>query len=340
MSMKVALIGTGMAAKPHALALHDLKSSLNVTGVYSRTPARASAFCEEHGFLYRSSLDAVLTEGSPDFAIVVTPPDQRETIVKACIAAGVAVLMEKPVERTTAAATALVTLCEQHQVPLGIVFQHRYREASKTLMSWIKDNRLGQIHAVQVNVPWWRDQSYYDEPGRGTYARDGGGVLISQAIHTLDLLLALCGPVSRVHALSATTGFHRLEAEDFVAGALQFRDGAIGSLMATTAAWPGQAESIVLHTEQGTATLASGELRLQAMDGTVSVFGDSATTGGGSDPMAFPFAWHRDLIADFADCIQAGRSPTVTGRQALAVHHLIDALISSSNQQKASQPAE
>lgn len=336
--MRVALIGTGMAAKPHALSLQDLAESLQLTGVYSRTPERAKAFCNTYGFIHQPSLDAVLTNGSPEMAIVVTPPDQREPIVKACAQAGIAVLMEKPVERTTQAATRLVEHCEQHRVPLGIVFQHRFREASRTLTSWMREGRLGQVHAVQVCVPWWRDQAYYDEPGRGTYARDGGGVLISQAIHTLDLMLALCGPVARVQAMAATTGYHALEAEDWCAGALQFESGATGSLMATTAAWPGSAESIVLHTEQGTVTLASGELRLQAMDGSTRVYGDAADTGGGADPMAFPFGWHRDLIADFADCVATGRTPTVSGREALGVHHLIDALLASSQEQKAIQP--
>lgn len=337
--MKVALIGTGMAAKPHALSLQDLSGSVTVTGAYSRTPERLAAFCQHYGFEARSSLDDALTTGKPDMAIVVTPPDQRLNIVSACAEAGIAVLMEKPVERTSAVAEQLVSLCEQRQVPLGIVFQHRYREASRTLLAWLREGRLGNIHAVQISVPWWRDQSYYDEPGRGTYARDGGGVLISQAIHTLDLMLALCGPVSRVQAMTATTGFHQLEAEDFVGGALAFESGAIGSLMATTAAWPGSAESIVLHTDQGTVTLASGQLRLQAMDGSVTLAGDTAETGGGADPMAFPFVWHRDLIADFIAAVSAGRPPTVSGRDALAVHHLIDALITSSREQKAIQPA-
>lgn len=199
----------------------------------------------------------------------------------------------------------------------------------------VESGALGAIGLVRVSVPWWRDQTYYDEPGRGSYSRDGGGVLISQAIHTLDLMLSIAGPVSEVQAVAATTPFHRMESEDFVAGGLRFVNGASGALMATTAAFPGGAESITIDCEKASAQLQSGTLTIAWRDGSTETVGEVAGTGGGADPMAFPHDWHRDLISAFVEAVRAGRAPAASGREALLVHQLIDALMESSRTRSA-----
>ena len=135
--------------------------------------------------------------------------------------------------------------------------------------------RLGPLVSAEVNVPWWRPQSYYDEPGRGTYERDGGGVLISQAIHTMDLMLTLTGPVQSVTAMCATSGFHRMESEDFVVAGLQFANGAVGQLFATTASYPGVGETITLHCRDGSARLEAGQLMLTWQDGQSETLGEA-----------------------------------------------------------------
>ena len=185
-----------------------------------------------------------------------------------------------------------------------------------------------------MQVPWWRDQSYYDEPGRGSYERDGGGVLISQAIHTLDLMLSLTGPVSEVQALSSTSQFHKMESEDFVAGGLKFKSGASGSIFASTSSFPGNAESITLNCEKASAHLQSGVLTIKWLDGRSEKFGETSGTGGGADPMAFPHDWHRDLIDNFVKSVQNNYNSLISGEEALNVHELIDALIESSNKGK------
>ena len=332
----VGVVGTGMAAKPHALALNDLAGRIAVRGVHSRTAERRAAFCAEHGFAEATSLDALADDPAVGAVIVITPPDQRLELVERFAAAGKHILMEKPLERTSKAARHIVETCEKVGVHLAIVFQHRFRRASQVLARLVSSGDLGAIGLVRAAVPWWREQSYYDEPGRGTYARDGGGVLISQAIHTLDLMVSIAGPVAQVQAVAGTTPFHRMQSEDFVAGGLRFQSGAMGSVMATVAAYPGEAESIALDCENGSAHLQSGTLTLRWRDGRIETFGEAADgTGGGADPMAFPFDWHRDLIADFVSAIQAGRPPAVTGRDALKVHDLIDALIASSREGRA-----
>ena len=331
----VGIVGTGMAATPHAKALLELANVASVRGVYSRNAFNRKAFAGRYGFPAAESIDALADDPDVGAVILITPPNQRGDLVRRFAEAGKDVLMEKPVERTTEAGERIVSLCEDNGVKLGIVFQHRFRQASQALKQRIDEGELGAVGIVQVSIPWYRDQAYYDEPGRGTYARDGGGVLISQAIHTLDLMLSLTGPVAEVQAVTATTPFHSMESEDFVAGGLRFASGASGGLIATTAAYPGAAESITIGCERASAHIQSGTLTVSWRDGRTETVGEAAGTGGGADPMAFPHDWHRDLIADFLASVREGREPAAPGRDALGVHRLIDALVASSRHRRA-----
>ena len=327
------IIGAGMAAKPHALALQSLSDVIEVRGVFRRDAAERRAFCLQYGFPQAESVDALLADPGVEAVLVLTPPNARETIVLKLAQSGKHVLMEKPVERTTAAAERIIGACETAGVTLGIMFQHRFRAASLALAARIAEGEFGRLHAVHLTVPWWRPQAgYYDKPGRGTFAMDGGGVLITQAIHSLDLMLSLCGPVQDVVALAATTGLHQMETEDFVSAGLRFANGAVGSLMATTANYPGGPEVLTLNFDRASATLAAGTLKIAWMDGQTEELGESSEGGGGADPMAFPFDWHRSQIADFAAAIREGRQPLSSGRTALRVHRLIDALMASAHE--------
>lgn len=326
------IVGLGMAAKPHALALLDLADLIEVRGAYARSENSRETFARSYGFPVVSQISALVDDPSLDAVLLVTPPNARMELVSMFAGAGKHILSEKPLERTTAAAEEIVQICEQAGVQLGVVFQHRFRAASEELSSMLASGDLGKIRAVQCNVPWWRDQSYYDEPGRGSYQRDGGGVLISQAIHTLDLMLSLAGPVASVQALCATTPFHRMEAEDFAAGAMVFECGAVGSLFASTASYPGDAESIALDCDHASVLLKSGMLTIHWRDGRHETRGEAAGTGGGADPMAFPYDWHKALISEFAEAIGEDRPPRVSGVQALHVHRLITALETSSRE--------
>lgn len=335
--LNVALIGVGMVAKTHLRAVRDLAPLVRLRGVLATTPERAQAFADtaarEEGVgdvVAYPDLEALIADAALDFVIVLTPPNARQAIVEGLCAARMPILMEKPVERDLARATALVETCERAANPLGIVFQHRFRSVSEQLATLLQDGALGAVGLVEVSVPWWREQAYYDEPGRGTFARDGGGVLISQAIHSLDLMLSLVGDVSRVQAMAVRTRFHDMEAEDFVSAGLTFASGAVGSLQASTAQYPGGAEFIIVHGDKGVARLGAGQLALDWRDGREEIVGEAGSTGGGADPMAFTHAWHQSVIEDFALALQQGRAPRVTGREALRVHRLIDALIASS----------
>ncbi len=339
--LNVALIGTGMVALTHVQSLADLSDQLTLKGVWSRRSEHTREFAVKASKLtgYRvcaySSIESLCLDDELDFVIVLTPPNARTSIIQSLALARKHILLEKPVERTSAAAAHIVSICKEHNVTLGVVFQHRMRLASIKLSSLTNEELLGRLQIVEVIVPWWREQSYYNEPGRGSYERDGGGVLISQAIHSLDLMLSLTGPVSQVQAMASTTGLHTMEAEDYVCAGLRFASGAIGSLIASTANYPGDAESLTLHFTQAVARLQAGQLSVQWRDGRIDHYGESAATGGGADPMAFTHTWHRDIISDFANAVRNQQQPLVTGQEALQVHLLIDALITSSNQAKA-----
>jgi UDP-N-acetyl-2-amino-2-deoxyglucuronate dehydrogenase len=223
-----------------------------------------------------------------------------------------------------------VDVCEKNGVKLAVMLQHRMRDASLALARLIREGAMGELLSASASIRWWRPQSYYDEPGRGTMARDGGGVLMTQAIHTLDLLLSLTGMPDRVMAMAGTSAVHRMECEDTVAAALHYPNGAIGSMDATTAAWPGFAERIALNFTQGSATLEAGELRAELTDGRQIQVGVRQATGSGANPMAFDHAFHRAVLQDFVAAIRDDTEPAVTGRSALQVQRLIDAVMESS----------
>ncbi len=331
---RVALIGLGMASKPHLEALQQLAGKVELAGVFNRSKPRALEVAETYGVPVFDSVEEIAADESIAAVILVTPPDQREALVRMFAAAGKHILTEKPIERSSEQASALVEICEAAGVKFGVVFQNRFRVSAQRLTSIMREGLLGDIASVRVQVPWWREQSYYDVPGRGSYARDGGGVLISQAIHVMDLMLSLTGPAESVQAMCTTTPLHTLEAEDFAAGCLRFVSGAVGSIVATTAAYPGGAETLSIDGTKGSATLEAGRLMVHYRDGSSEELGETTGTGGGADPMAFPCDWHRDLIEDFVDSIHSDSQPRISGREGLRVHQLIDALVASSRQGK------
>ncbi len=323
--IRLAVIGLGMASKPHLAALKELSPAIEVAGVYARSAERRAEIAKNWGWPAFESLEEVAASDAEGI-IIITPPNARAEIVQKLAAAGKAILMEKPVERDLVRATSIVETCEAAGVPLGIVLQHRFRAGAEALQDIISSHKAGAIHLVRVTLPWWRDQSYYDQLGRGTYQTDGGGVLVTQAIHVLDLMLSLTGPVTEVSALIGTSASHEMEAEDFAVAGLRFASGALGSIVATTSAFPGDAETLEIDCSNASLRLKAGELSISWRDGRTETVGEVTGTGGGSDPMAFPCDWHRHLIANFAEALRRGSAPRITGREALNVHRLIAAI--------------
>lgn len=330
----VAVVGLGMAAKPHALSLQALHERVRVKAIFCRNAEHRQAFSAEYGFPAVDSIDKILDDQDISAVILLTPPNARQSLVTALCERNKHILMEKPLERTVAGAESIVELCTKSDIKVGVVFQNRYRDGALQLVDCLAQGKLGTVHSAHIVVPWWRDQAYYDEPLRGSYERDGGGVLISQAIHTLDLMLMLMGPVSQVACITGTTLAHSMESEDYVGAGLRFRSGAVGALMATTAQYPGEFETITLCGTHATAVLRAGELNLHYLDGRSEQLGTASSGGGSADPMAFSHVRHQRLIEDFLDALDQDRQPAATLEHALNAQRLIDALVRSSREEQ------
>ena len=326
MASKVGLVGLGMAVTPHAKSLLDLKDRVQVAYAFSPSAERRRKFAERFAFPQCDRLETILADRSVGAVLVLTPPNTHLEIVERCAAAGKHVLLEKPLEVSTARAEELVRKCSR--VKLAVVLQHRFRPAAEKLRERLSD--VGQLVSASAAIPNWRPQSYYDQPGRGTRSRDGGGVLLTQAIHTLDLFLSFVGEPVEVKSFVTTTPVHRMVTEDLAVAALRFKSGALGTVHATTAAYPGFPERIELIGARGTAMLEGTSLRMQFSDGTsFEMKTESGAGGTGADPMAFPHDWHRGVLTDFLDAIESNREPRVSGAEALKVHRFIDQLLRS-----------
>jgi UDP-N-acetyl-2-amino-2-deoxyglucuronate dehydrogenase len=328
---RLAIIGLGMAVTPHARSLLDLQDRVEVVAAYSRSEARRIDFAARFPFPTVASLDAIMGDPSIEVVAILTPPNTHLDLVRRAAAAGKHILLEKPIEISTERASEVVRVCRHSGVRLGIVLQHRFRPAAMRLRELLRTGALGNVVACSTSIRLWRPQSYYDEPGRGTRARGGGGVLITQGIHTLDLMLSLAGPVAEVSAYATTTTVHRMQTEDLVCAAVRFSNRALGTIDATTSAYPGFPERIEIAGETATAVLAGTRPEVFHHDGSLTETAPDGSAGGtGADPMAFPHDYHCALIADILDALDESREPAINGEEALKVHRLIDALLAAS----------
>jgi predicted dehydrogenase len=320
----LAVIGTGPGSIPHFKSLRDLANIVDVRWVAAR---RADSLAAVTDYPTTTDVAAAIADPAVNAVLVLTPPSSHLAIARLAFAGGKHVLVEKPLEVSTDAARALVAEGRAAGVRLGVVLQHRFRDAGVAMRDLLASGRLGEIQAASVAVPWWRPQSYYDEPGRGTQARDGGGVLLTQAIHTLNMFQSLVGVRAVVAAQVRTTALHRMETEDYASALLELGNGAPGSLLATTALYPGRAESIEIIGTNGTARLEGASLRADFLDGSKLEHISTEGTGGGANIMDFPHDAHRAVIADFVAAVEEGRDPRVTGEDALATQELIEAIL-------------
>jgi predicted dehydrogenase len=330
---RIAVVGLGMALKPHLASLRDLVARVEVAACHAPGAARRDAFARDNpDFSVTDSLEEVLADKTIRSVILLTPPTTHQDLVQRSAAAGKHVLLEKPLEVTVERGRQAVEAMEKAGLRFGIVLQHRFRAASRRLAELVRSGELGALASASAYIRWWRSPEYFAQPGRGMKARDGGGVLLTQAIHTLDLFQSLTGPIARVAAMARTSPLRAIDTEDIVCAAVEFANGAIGTIDATTVSYPGFPERIELACENGTAVLSVETLEVFWKDGRVERMEGSSAGGGGADPMAFSHEAHKALIADFLDAVEEGRDPAVSGREALKVQVLIEALLRSSDE--------
>ncbi len=331
---RVGIVGLGMALKPHLKSLEELSDRVEIVAGFTPSAERRKAFSAASKHPVADNLDALLSDKSIDVVFILTPPATHLELVEQCAKAGKHVLLEKPIDVSTARARAIVEAMEKANRKLAIMLQHRFRAATRLLKDAVTSGELGPLLSGSASIRWWRTPEYFAQPGRGMKARDGGGVLITQAIHTLDLFQSLTGPITKVTAFAKTSPLRKIDTEDVVGAGIEFKNGAIGAIDATTVAYPGFPERIELACEKGSAALVAETLDIFYKDGRHVKHEGEESKSGGADPMAFPNDAHKALIVDFLDAIDTNREPEVSGRSALRVHYLIDALLQSAGQGK------
>ena len=335
MTCRVAIIGLGMVAGLHVQAVNSL-NGFEVYGVFSRDYSKTKGFAESfatNAIAFRKFSD-LCNDENVDLVLLLTPPNARLDYVEALTKAGKPLIVEKPLERNFDRAQNIVEQGKIHKSPIGVFLQHRKRPSIEALKKLIDQKRLGTIATVEVRIPWWREQHYYDQDGRGTWARDGGGVLITQAIHTLDIMLLLCGPVKEVQGLIHTSALHKLEAEDFSGALLNFESGARGTLMASTTHYPGHKEEIILNCSEATVNISGADLKVFYHNGKIESLETDSQTGSGSDPMDFSYTWHANVIEQFWTQFTKNQQIEISAESALPVQQLIDAIVRSSKLEK------
>ena len=339
----VGIIGCGMIAEFHTRAIQEIPGA-RVVAAWSRTPANGQKIAAlAGGCAIHDDLDRMLETPGLDVVCVCTPSGAHlEPALKAA-AAGKHVVVEKPLEITVERCDAIIAACAAAKVSLCTIFPSRFAPANVLLKKAIDAGRFGRLTLGDTHVKWWRTQAYYDSGGwRGTWALDGGGALMNQAIHNVDLLAWLMGDVATVTALTGTLAHERIEVEDAAVAALRFKNGALGVIEAATCAYPGLQKRIEIHGDQGSARVEQDDVTLWSFrdpapgDDAIQAAIAARSTGnsGASDPRGISHEGHRAQLADFLAAIDVGRPPLVDGREGRRAVEIIRAIYRSAQSQR------
>ncbi|MFQ3593288.1 MAG: Gfo/Idh/MocA family oxidoreductase, partial [Gemmataceae bacterium] len=257
-----AIIGCGMIARFHARAIAEIPQA-RVSALVSRTSANAEKLAAELGTgpaLYTELANA-LADPNVHAVIITTPSGAHRDPAIQAAQAGKHVVVEKPLEITATRCDEIITACERAGVLLCTIFPSRFGDANQELKKAVAAGRFGRLTLGETTVKWWRSQAYYDEGGwKGTQALDGGGALMNQAIHNVDLLQWLMGEVAEIVGFTATLAHERIEVEDTAVACLRFASGALGVIQATTSVHPGLPKTIAIHGNRGTAVVEQDDL--------------------------------------------------------------------------------
>ncbi len=344
-SIGCAIVGCGMIARFHARALADVPGT-TIKALVSRTQSNAEKLCESLGIscdIYQH-LTPVLQRKDIDIVIVTTPSGAHLEPAVAAAEAGKHVVVEKPLEITAERCARIIEACERNHVQLCTIFPSRFGDANQALKNAVVAGRFGRLTLGETTCKWWRPQSYYDEGGwKGTKALDGGGALMNQAIHNVDLLLWMMGPVRQVMGFTATLAHERIEVEDTAVACLHFANGALGVIQATTSVYPGLPKTIGIHGDRGTAVIEQDDLLKWEFNPSTAddevlrarFAAKSGASGGSSNPAAISHVGHARQLADFVNAIQEGRAPLVDGREGRKAVAVIEAIYRSAAEQRA-----
>lgn len=335
--IRFGIIGGGMIAAWHAQAVARCEGA-RLAGVVDASPERARAFALEHGGRAYDSLEAMLDDPAVDAVSICTPSGLHAEQAIQAMARGKHVLIEKPMALTVADADRVIAMAERMGVTAGVVSQLRFSGACRQLQAILSEGRLGRIVTAELLMKYHREEAYYAASAwRGTWAMDGGGALMNQGIHGVDLLLHLLGPVRQVFG-TARTLHHVIEVEDTAAATLAFASGTLGVLLATTSASPGYPRQLSVTGTAGSVTLCEERFAQWDVPGIPCPEGllmGEAQHSGASDPSNLAADSHLRQVEDMVQAIRLGRPPAVTLRQARAVVALICAVYASSRTNEA-----
>lgn len=335
-----AIVGCGMIARFHVRALLEIPEA-RVAALVSRSPENAQQLIAETALPpcpVFTRLEDALSAPGVDAVIITTPSGAHLEPARIAAAAGKHVVVEKPLEITPARCDAIIDACDRAGVRLGTIFPSRFADVNVALKQAVDAGRFGRLTLGEAACKWWRSQAYYDDGGwKGTQALDGGGALMNQAIHSVDLLLWMMGDPVHVAGFTATLAHERIEVEDTAVAIIRFQSGALGVLQAATSVHPGYPKSLALHGDRGSAIIEHEDLLRwdfaqpmpQDDEFKKQFAAGSGASGGAADPKAISHEGHRRQLADFVAALRDQRPPAVDGREGRKAVALISAIYDS-----------
>jgi UDP-N-acetyl-2-amino-2-deoxyglucuronate dehydrogenase len=334
MTIHIGLIGGGNISETHARACREI-AGVEVSAVFGTNSEKIARLCREHGGTPYNNFDAFLSHHPMDLVIIGSPSGLHAAHGIAAAHRGLHVLTEKPIDIAAERADALIAATEESGVKLGVLFQDRTKPHIRELKGWLDQALLGRILFADARVKWYRPPEYYaNSRWRGTLALDGGGALINQGIHTIDLLLWLLGDVVRVQARTATL-LHKIEAEDTAVATLEFASGALGIFHATTAAFPGYPRRVEISGSKGTVILEQDRVISADLRGATDLaenLAESPTDENQSAKSAAvsDFRGHQAVLTDFLEAIRQNRAPLCDGREGRRSIALVESIYRTS----------
>ncbi|MFQ3671651.1 MAG: Gfo/Idh/MocA family oxidoreductase [Verrucomicrobiia bacterium] len=345
-SFSFAIVGAGVIAPTHAKALAAIPGA-ELAAICDVDGEKAQRFAEEFGVPVRCWEEVVADPGL-DGVIVCTPSGTHADLTVRLLEAGKHVVVEKPMDISVQACDRILEAVTRSGRQFTVISQHRFDPASQEVEALVRSGRLGRIFGVEARIPWFRTQAYYDSGDwRGTWAMDGGGCLMNQGVHTLDLALWLGGAVRSVFARTRQAIHQRIEVEDHLCATLEFESGAIGTLLASTAVYPGFPVRVEVFGTKGSAILEGDEVHTIAIEGEPERRGKAsahaahmasggtreATDRSRSELLAqASWVWgdaHRAQLADFVRACREGRRPAITGEDGRHAVATIEAIYRS-----------
>ncbi len=319
--IRFALVGTGNISGIHAAAIKQIPGARLVAAC---SLAGLQEFCDKHGCAAEPSLESLLARGDVDAVCITTPSGSHGEPAIAALNAGKHVLCEKPIEITVERIDAMLAAAEAGGCILAAVFQSRFGEGARRVKRAVEAGRFGRLTLCSAYVKWWRTQEYYDSAGwRGTWEMDGGGALMNQGVHAIDLLTWFAGVPVEVKANIATLSHERIAVEDTAVAALRFENGALGVIEGATSTYPGWNKRVEISGDKGSVILEDDDIKFWQFtderpgDAEIRGGGAGANIGGGAaNPLAISTEGHRRQIEDLCNAIREKRQPAIAGRDA------------------------